>query len=127
MKQHGKETAPAKLGVLGSDHVAERFALLCDMKTFQYKKIEGAQEGVPWVLETAFGWDPQAEQRRLITGVNWSPCIVNPFRELRGADASLDSILADQRVGGDEPVVLLVHLVHARPQFTDRGKSSIVF
>jgi hypothetical protein len=127
MKQEGKAVAPASLGILGSEHLAARFALLCDMRTFKYKKVEGTHAGVPWVLETAFAWDPEAVERRLITGVNWSPCIQNPFRELQEFGGSLDSILADQRAGADEPIVLLLHLVHARAQFTDRGKTSLVF
>ena len=38
----------------------------------------------PFVIETAFGWlgDKAEDERRLVTGVNWSPGIRNPFRSL---------------------------------------------
>ncbi len=84
MKRHGKMVKPSSLGILGEKLVAARFGALCDMRTFKYKRIEGEDAGVPWVLEAAFAWDPEGRQRRLITGINWSPCILNPFRDLQG-------------------------------------------
>ena len=37
----------------------------------------------------------------------------------------LDAILARQRAGLDEPVVVFLHLAHPRVEFVDRGKSSM--
>ena len=39
---------------------------------------------------------------------------------------SLDSILAQQRAGRDEPIVTVLHLACPRVEYLDRGKSSIV-
>ena len=64
--------------------------------------------------------------RRLVSGVNWSPGILNPFRELGRFGASLDTILADQRANRNEPVVLVLHIVCPRVEYTDRGKSALV-
>ena len=50
------------------------------MESFDYRRVMEVEDGVPWIIETAFGWCPAASARRLITGVNWSPGIVNPFR-----------------------------------------------
>jgi DNA topoisomerase VI subunit B len=128
MKNHSKVIKPAALGVLGKTHLSERFSALgCDMETFNYRKVaDVTEEGLPFVLETAFAWSPDAEGRRIITGVNWSPGILNPFRELGRFGQSLDSILERQRAGEDEPVVFLLHVACPRVEYTDRGKSAVV-
>ena len=75
-------------------------------------------------LRAVRGSNPRP-RRQLITGVNWSPGIVNPFRSL-GYGRSLESLLAEQFAGPHEPVVVLVHLACPRVTYTDRGKSAIV-
>jgi hypothetical protein len=77
-------------------------------------------------LETAFGYCPKADERRLITGVNWSPGIGDPFRQLGASGHSASSYLASLYAGPNEPVVILLHLACPRPQYLDRGKSSVV-
>jgi hypothetical protein len=62
---------------------------------------------VPYVVETAFGIDPKASRtRRIITGVNWSVALGNPFRSFGRFAESLDSLLTEQRSGHFEPVHL---------------------
>ena len=61
-----------------------------------------------------------------VTGVNWSPGIINPFRELGHFGQSLDTILSQQRADRDEPVILVLHMACPRVEYTDRGKSSVV-
>jgi hypothetical protein len=134
MKRHSRPVKPAALGVIGKDAIADRFAALgCEMESFKYAKTIGETDETetkhdrPWVIETAFAWCPeQGESRTLITGVNWSPGILNPFRQLGPYGQSLDDILAQQRARRDEPVVLLLHLACPRPSYSDRGKSSVV-
>jgi DNA topoisomerase VI subunit B len=127
MKRHGKAVKPLALGPIGKPHLSAWFeAPGCEMKTFKYTRPIGETDGVPWVVETAFGWCPSLPGRRLVTGVNWSPGIVNPFRELGKFGRSLDSVLERQRAGKDEPVCLLLHMVCPRVEYTDRGKSAVV-
>ena len=78
----------------------------CDPESVEYRKtlIEGA---LPEVYEFAFGYCLEGTSRRLVTGVNWSPGIVNPFRQLR-TYLSLDSLLAEARANRDEPVVVFL-------------------
>ena len=71
------------------------------------------------------GEDGGYTNRQLITGVNWSPGIVNPFRSL-GYGRGLESLLAEKFAGPQEPVMILVHLACPRVTYTDRGKSAIV-
>jgi DNA topoisomerase VI subunit B len=127
MKAQSKPVKPVALGLLGKEHLAARFrALDAKMESFNYKKVLGVTDAIPWVIETAFAWCPNAHSRRLVTGVNWSAGIINPFRELGKVGRSLDSVLAQQRAGAGEPVVLLLHMACPRVSYTDRGKSAVV-
>jgi len=127
MQAHSKPVKPNLLGTIGRDHLVRRFeALGCEMTTFNYVRKADVTDGLPWVLETAFGWCEKAERRRLVIGVNWSPGIVNPFRELGSFGVSLDSILEQQRVGRAEPVVFVLHVARPRIDFSDRGKSAVI-
>ena len=96
------------------------------MESFNYRKVSDTDDGVPWMVETAFGWCPDGDSRRLITGVNWSPGIINPFRQLGTYGESLDTILTEQRAKETEPVILLLHMACPRVEYTDRGKSNVV-
>jgi DNA topoisomerase VI subunit B len=128
MQAESRPVKPADLGVIGREHLSRRLAEMgCVAESFDYRKTEGTHDDVPWVVEAAFGWlgEDSTSDRRLITGVNWSPGILNPFREL-GYGQSLDSILEQQRAGRLEPVVLVLHLTCARVEYTDRGKSAVV-
>lgn len=127
MKEHSRPVKPAALGVIGIEHFKKRFANVgCEMQSFDYRKVVDTTDDIPWVIETAFGWCPDADQRRLITGVNWSPGIINPFRQLGHFGESLDTILNEQRAKRHDPVTLVLHMSCPRVEYTDRGKSAIV-
>lgn len=127
MQANTRPIKPAALGIIGEQHLQTRFAELgANMETFRYKKVAGVTDSIPWIIETAFAWNPDTDNQRLITGVNWSPGIVNPFRELGKVGMSLDSVLERQRAGNDEPILLMLHLACARTEYTDRGKSAVV-
>ena len=127
MKSDATPVKPAALGILGEDHLKKRCELVGgDLDSFNYKKVLNS-DVLPWVLETCFAYCPNEDHpRRIITGCNWSPSIVNPFRQLGALGKSLDSILENQRVGRDEPVVFLLHIACPKVSYADRGKSSIV-
>src|SRR6516225_6762973 len=98
MQEHSRQVKPKDLGIIGRDHFAARFeAAGADLRSFRYKLNSGEADGIPDVIETAFGWCPRGSHRRIITGVNWSPAIGNPFRSLGPYGESLDSILSEQR------------------------------
>ena len=63
---------------------------------------------------------------KIITGVNWSPGINNPFRQFGRGGIGLDGILADVRANTSQPVIAALHLACPRVTYTDRGKSAIV-
>jgi hypothetical protein len=116
MREQSRPVKPAQLGVMGEAHLRQRFeAAGCQMESFQYKRVAGCTDGIPWLIEMGFGWCSDASRRRLVTGVNWSPGILNPFRVLGRFGASLDTILSQQRADADEPVILVTaHGVPAR-------------
>jgi DNA topoisomerase VI subunit B len=127
MQAHSAPVKPVMLGTIGKEHFTKRLAAArCEMESFEYRRVMETEDNVPWVIETAFAWCPEAKQRRLITGVNWSPGIVNPFRELGGYGTSLDTILTRARADTEDPVILVVHIACPRVEYTDRGKSALV-
>jgi DNA topoisomerase VI subunit B len=125
MKQHSRPVKPAQLGVIGRDHLAARMEDFgAEMESFAYKKTEGEDGGQPYVIEFVFAWCPDLGRSRLITGVNWSPGLVNPFRQLGQFGQSLDRVLERQRA--DEDCVLVLHVARPVITYADRGKSSVV-
>ena len=60
------------------------------------------------------------------SALNWSPGIINPFRELGRFGQSLDTILSQQQAAQTEPVILVLHMACPRVEYTDRGKSAVV-
>jgi DNA topoisomerase VI subunit B len=129
LQYHTRPVKPRDLGVIGRDHLLARFtALGAHEKTFRYKaEIGETAEGLPVVVETAFGWCPEGlEFRRIIAGANWSVALGNPFRDFGRSGEGLERLLAEQRATSYEPIVLLVHLASPRIQFSDRGKTALI-
>jgi DNA topoisomerase VI subunit B len=132
LKRHSKVVQPAELGIIGKDHL---FAMLekagGNSKTFTYQKRLGETGGLPRVVEVAFGVDERGlrgrgPSRKEITGVNWSPGINNPFRQLGRRGAGLDEILSEVRASSSKPIIIVIHVACPRVAYTDRGKSAIV-
>jgi hypothetical protein len=134
MKKYSKPVAPKLLGVIGAAHFKERFlAAGGNAETFKYEQRKGVDGGIPYVVEVAFGLhqsafspDGQRQNRKLVTGVNWSAAIGNPFRSFGRTGEGLESGLTLARANVLEPVISAVHLAMARVQYADRGKSSII-
>jgi hypothetical protein len=121
MQSEARPVKPKALGVLGKDSVAETLERWGgDLETYRYKMIMGVDDGVPWVVEAALACLPEGRSRHLLCGINWSPALstnLDPFR--------LGYQLGANCCGSDEPIVLLAHLICPRPEFLDRGKSSL--
>jgi hypothetical protein len=133
LKKHTKPVPPAELGIIGKEHVYRLMeAAGGDPKTFTYNRTFGETDGVPRVVEFAFGIHREGltagrgPSRKVITGVNWSPGINNPFRQLGRGGIGLDAILSEVRANTSQPVIAVLHLACPRVAYTDRGKSAIV-
>lgn len=128
MQRHTRPVKSKRLGVIGADHFSARFEELGVVpESFQYARhLE--KRGLPYVVETAFGYkgDNAPERRNIFAGANWSMAIDHPFRKFGNTGEGLDTILADQRATTSQPIVFAIHLSHPRPEWTDRGKSSLI-
>lgn len=128
MQRRTRPVNPKRLGIIGEEHLRTR---LLDMgvepNSFRYSR-KLAKDGLPWVLESAFGWlgDEAQDDRRIYAGANWSAAIKNPFRSFGATGEGLEAALSDMRAGADEPVVFVMHLAHPRVEYVDRGKSALV-
>jgi DNA topoisomerase VI subunit B len=130
MKVRARPAKARDLGVIGKDHLARRFEELgCDMDKFIYPRpclVEGDGGEPPYVAEAAFAPCPRERARRLITGVNWSPGIGNPFKTLCLPEVTLEALLQEQRAAWYAPVVVFLHVATPRPQFANYGKSELL-
>jgi len=147
MKRCSKPVNPARLGVIGAEHLKARFlAVGGNLDTFKYQQRKGVTDGIPYVVEFAFGLhqsglDGSSGERRhivteglltmvggrlILTGANWSAAISNPFRHFGSTGEGLETTLAKVRANANQPVICALHLASARLQFADRGKSSII-
>jgi hypothetical protein len=133
MRKHTRPVAPKHLGIIGEDHLKRLFLGSGGIaETFKYEQRKGFDQDIPYVVEVAFGVHQSgltasgAVSRKIMTGANWSAAIANPFRSFGATGEGLESTLAKVRANAREPVICALHLAHARIQFADRGKSSII-
>jgi hypothetical protein len=128
MQKQSRPIKPRDLGIIGEAHLRAKFESAgAAPESFNYRKSEIEHDGVPYLTEAAFGYCPKGiNERRIITGVNWSVAIGgDPFRRLGGLGQSLDAILTKQRAGADEAIITVLHLACPRVEYLDRGKSSV--
>ena len=130
LKTHSTPVKPKDLGLIGKDHLLACFKEAgVEAETFRYQKAFGKTDGLPWVVETAFGWRPNLnlDSRRIIVGVNWSVGLGNPFRSFsRCGGEGLEALLADRRAGRNGPIIFVLHYACPRAAYTDRGKPAII-
>jgi hypothetical protein len=133
LRRHTRPVRPELLGVIGEAHLRQ----LCtdsggEPKAFNYSISTGYDaDGLPYVVETAIcpykKWVSGKDERRgrkLITGVNFSATLENPFNTFRGMEG-LDEILTDLRAGSNAPVIVCVHYASPHIEYLDRGKSRV--
>jgi hypothetical protein len=138
MKRHSRPVNPKHLGIIGADHLRQRFlAAGGNAETFKYQQRKGfTGDGIPYVTEFAFGLHRSALEpgvpgvgvrpRISITGANWSVGIDNPFRAFGTTGEGLEAVLTKVRANASAPVIYALHLASAYIQYADRGKSSII-
>jgi DNA topoisomerase VI subunit B len=119
MQGASAEPEPKVLGVIGKPHfykwmkkrgVAE--------ESMRYTKCIG-KDGLPYVLEVAFGILEKKGKRQVITGLNFTPTLKIPTEDI------IDEALIDSRIEFHDPVILIVHITRPRFDFTDPGKTKV--
>ena len=132
LKEHTRPVRPELLGVIGEDHL-RKFCIEAggQPESFKYSaSLDQNSNGVPYVVETAIcpykKWvsGKDAPNRELITGVNFSATLKNPFTTLKGMQG-MEEILAEARAGKYAPVIVCVHYACPHIEYLDRGKSRI--
>ncbi len=129
MRVHSKSVKPALLGVIGREHFERWFAeRKVALQTFKYNRVFCQDKSArPAVLEiaTAVREVDDGQGLRLVTGVNFSPTLVDPFRALGNYGVGLQGILRQLYFESIDPVTLVCHLTCPHLNYTDRGKSSL--
>jgi hypothetical protein len=128
-QKHSRPVPPKLLGLIGREHLLACFRSAgVAEESFRHKKAVGEISGLPWVVETAFGYCPESyKQRRIIAGVNFSVGIGNPFRSFRQyVGEGLETLLTNLRASSAEPIVYVIHYSCPRADYTDRGKTALV-
>jgi hypothetical protein len=135
MRKYSKPVDPKHLGVIGVEHLKQRFlAAGGNIDTFKYQCRKGMTgDGIPYIVEFVFGLhesglsrDCVAMSRKIVTGANWSAGISNPFRRFGSTGEGLENTLAKVRANARQPAICALHLACAHIQYADRGKSSII-
>jgi hypothetical protein len=133
LRKHTRSVSPESLGVVGKDHL-RRLSTAADgeEQSFKYSlSTEHDDAGRPYVVEIATcafkEWvrgKERARGRLLITGINFSATLENPFESLRNMQ-TMEALLTDLRAGEDAPVIVCVHYACPHIEYLDRGKSRI--
>jgi hypothetical protein len=127
MKGATKPVKPQDLGIITEKCFSKKFVEHHpDLRSFKYSKTLRDDDGIPAVVKIVFGYCANLKSRRIITGVNWSVGINDPFKNLGPYSQSLDGILNRLHAGQKEPITIIVHLACPRISYTDRGKGSLV-
>jgi len=132
LQEHTRPVRPELLGVIGEEHLRKMIEDAGgEPKSFKYLPSPGIVGGVPYMVEIATcpykKWvDGKTDNRKrmLITGVNFSATLENPFETFRGMEGMSD-ILANLRADEYAPVIVCVHYACPHVEYLDRGKSRI--
>jgi hypothetical protein len=132
MKRQTKPVEPKLLGAIGFTHFGAHIITTGGNKeSIEYKTAAFSHDGIPYLVEAAFGYRPKGREehgRAIITGVNNSVAIGDPFRDISsfdGYEQSLGELLTELKAGQEEPIVFVLHLVCPRVDYLDRGKSAV--
>jgi DNA topoisomerase VI subunit B len=133
LQKHTRPVRPELLGVVGEDHLRRMIEDTGgEPKSFKYVAMPGHHEnGLPYMVEIATcpfkQWvdgKQETHRRLLVTGVNFSATLENPFHTFKGLEG-MDEILVELRAGPDAPVIVCVHYACPHVEYLDRGKSRI--
>jgi DNA topoisomerase VI subunit B len=125
MQDAARPVQPTRFGLLGDAHLTAWLTRHGCQDIVYAKTLDVDENGRPFVVETAFGYRPSASARLIVTGINSSPCLGDPFRELDENETSLADLLGESYLHEDSPTMVIVHLTAPCLSYTDQGKSSL--
>ena len=140
LKKVSKPLEIRVLGEIGKDHlrkVIDRYEIQ-DESLFKYAKIKSMDNGIPYVLEVAFGVVKKLEGRRVQFGINQTITYKLPFEQeqfeadLKKDDYQsvystygIDGLLKSLHITEADPVFIAMHLTSPNIRYEDYGKSEV--
>lgn len=92
-----------QLGRIQRMHVMEHLATDDLIGLVKYRKSEGDDDGLPFVVEAGFA-ERRDGELRIVSGCNFTPTVAEPICR------RLDAILERQKIDETSPVTVLVHI-----------------
>jgi len=121
MQALSKPVKPQALGVIGEAHLRTWMLTHANVAgdSIKYAKRYGFDDGLPFVIEVAFGVRQGDEDgRRVIYGLNWAPALGTPVPEL-------STLMQQMRMDPCDPITVILHMAKPRFDFVDHGKSRL--
>jgi DNA topoisomerase VI subunit B len=119
MRKNSRKVKPRRLGVIGKPHLSKMLAAYGADKDVEYKVAAAFDdEGLPYVIEVAFGVRKE-RSRRMVFALNNSVVFQAPAE-------NINDTLSACRLEPHDPVVLLVHATCPKFAFTSQGKNSLM-
>jgi hypothetical protein len=123
MQNNSQAVNPTLLGAVGKDRMIRFLSdqTFVDPVTVEYKSISGESDGVPFIVEVAFGCNAKDYAgcgKTEMFGLNWSAC-------LRPPSTRASALLGENRIDSFDPVTVVIHLISPRLPIVDRGKSAL--
>jgi len=121
MQALSKPVKPQALGVIGEEHLKSWMVTHANVsgESVKYARKLGVEDGLPFVIELAFGVRQGDEDgRRVIYGLNWAPALGTPVPEL-------STLMQQMRMDPHDPITVVLHMAKPRFDFVDHGKSRL--
>ncbi len=112
---------PQALGVIGEEHLKSWMVTHANVsrESVKYARRFGEDDGLPFVIELAFGVRQGDEDgRRVIYGLNWAPALGTPVPQL-------SSLMQQMRMDPHDPITVILHMAKPRFDFVDHGKTRL--
>ena len=119
MRSVAKPVKPERLGFVGKNHLREALVAWGADGDVDYARDAAiGDDGLPYVVEVAFGITQEEQPRKLVCALNHSILFNVPSQNLY-------SMLRDRWIESSDPIAIVVHQSHPRFAFTGHGKGSI--
>jgi DNA topoisomerase VI subunit B len=117
MQKSSNAPKPRALGIIGKEHfTAWMKGHGATESSIKYVCKKGI-DGLPYMIETAFGVFKEDSTHLIVTGFNWSPVLTGD------PDPTIRQMVQNARIDPHDPVLLMIHIARPRFEFMDRGKT----
>jgi Histidine kinase-, DNA gyrase B-, and HSP90-like ATPase len=121
LRASSRPVKPRDLGVIRATHLQARLVEHgCAEDSVVYRKAEIEHDGMPYMIEVAFGYrgEDSGKGLRIAEGFNFSPAV-------GGSPFDLQGLFGQAQIERDDPVTVFIHAASPRLAFLDRGKARV--